>query len=536
MSVVISSTPRNKSLSATRWDLRYCLKACLLWLGFCAAVGAGVSVRRWVWNSSSDIRFHFDINNGFRWGLSVNQNEQIDFTRPPTWGEFFSSYRDLYAREEQSPSRNPHLDYGPFRLLIMGLWVKSILAVDPRAGGWISRDANSLMWFNTLCALGGALGVYFLLRLWLRRSAANNPLHPPRWIDARAVLAALCLWFNPAILVDAHMWPQWDVWCVPFFIWSVYAGSLGAWFTAGVLIALGAMLKGQLLIASPVLLIWAAFSCGWKGWESVLLIVLGTLTAGVIVGCIWLIPDAHAWRWVGTFILAVIAVGLLMSRTLRRGWVYYVATVLCLGIILGCWIFHGSLDWLYCSFLNSTDNAGGLVASAINFPAILKFRYGWQLDDIVFSLPTHLFGLHDGFSIKWLLRDVYFVLLALCGIAAALQTYRRSPRVLVAFVAAWVLMYAVLPQMRERYLLWGAAFSAIGVGIDLELAILFLFTTAIATMSIYLPISRGGPVADVLNKMVPDLGWVTLLVGLMYFYQAWKRDQIYVRIVSAEHI
>lgn len=512
---------------ATRWDLRYCIWAAIWWLLFCAILGGGVSIRRWAWNSSRDIRFHFDINNGFRWGLSVNTDAEIDNRRAPTWAEFFQGYREQYARENTSPTRWPQLDYSPFRLLIMGLWVKSILAVDPQAGGWIDRDVNPLMWFNTMCALVAAVGVFFLLRLWFNRRAAANPLAPPRRINLRAGAAAVALWFNPAILLDAHVWPQWDVWCVPFYIWAMYAGSVGQWFWAGVLVALGAMLKGQILIIAPVLLIWAALGCKWKGWISVLLAALGALTAGVIIGSIWLIPDAHAWMWVGPSMLIAAAIGLLANRWLRRYWLYFISAVICVGMIVGCWRFGGSTDWLSCSFLNSADNLNVMSPDALNLPAILQTRYGWSIDDIAVSLPTHWLSLNEGITIKWLLRDIYIVMLVLCGVAAALQTYRKSPRVLIALAAPAVIMYAILPQMRERYLLWGAAFMAVGVGIDLELALLFLLTTALASMNIFAHLVKGRPIDDIFNGMTPDLGWVMMLVALIYFYEMWKRDTRY---------
>jgi hypothetical protein len=485
-----------------------------------------VALRRWTWNHTQDVRFHFDINNGFRWGLSVNKDEQFDVTQPPTWSDFFAGYRKIYAREEEKPTHYPQLDYSPFRLLIMGLWVKSVLAIDPLASGWIDRDANPLMWFNTICAFTAAVGVYFLVRLWLKRWAKRSPLDPPRHIETRAVAAALCMWFNPAILIDAHIWPQWDVWCVPFYVWAMYAGSVGTWFIAGALIALGAMLKGQILIAAPVILIWAAFCCGWNGWKSIWLAALGALTTGVIIGSIWLIPDAHAWAWVGLSMLIIIAIGLVAVRWLRYRWVYFVSAVICAGMIFGCWRFGGSTDWLACSFTNSTENQIQMSPGGINLPALLQARWGWEMDDIAFSLPTHFLHLNEGVSIRWTLRGIYIALLIGCGIAAAVQSYRKSPRVIIALVAPWVIMYAILPQMRERYLLWGASLTAVGVGIDLELTILFLLTMAMGSMSILCRLEKGKPLETLLDGLVPDMGWVTVMLALAYFYQAWKKDKV----------
>lgn len=562
---------------ATRWDLRYCLKAAGVWLLLCAVFGAGISVRRWAWTHSEDIRFRFDINNGFRWGLAVNQDAQTDYTRAPTWSEFFTGYRNLYAREMANASNGIRLDYSPFRLLIMSLWVKSILAVDPSAAGWIDRDVSPLLWFNTFCAFAAAFGAFFVVRLWLQRLSARQPRHPPRFINTRAFLAATCLWLNPAVLIDAHVWPQWDIWCVPFYIWAIYASSVGAWFWAGVLIAFGAMFKGQILLVAPALLIWAAFSNGWwtglrnaaialliwaalgvdwqinmryvvpairygvpavlliatllfgwwRGMLKIILAVLGLATAGALVGCIWLLPDAPAWAWVGSSMAAAIVVGLILIRPLRCCWFYYASAVFTIGIVIGCWHFQGSLDWLYFSFVNPTNIYPSLNINTVNLAMILAERYGWQYSDILFTVPTHWFGLDEGVSINLALRGLFTITLILCGLAAAVQARRQSPRTLIALAAPWVLMYAILPQMHERYLLWGAAVTSLGVGINLELTFLFLLTTWIACANILWRISNNGPLADLLRGMLPDIAWVTVLLALIYLYQAWKRDPQY---------
>ena len=40
---------------------------------------------------------------------------------------------------------------------------------------------------------------------------------------------------NPAVLIDGHAWPQWDVWPVPFVVFALLAASCGRWLVAGML-------------------------------------------------------------------------------------------------------------------------------------------------------------------------------------------------------------------------------------------------------------------------------------------------------------
>ncbi|HEY1686667.1 MAG TPA: hypothetical protein VGG19_18030 [Tepidisphaeraceae bacterium] len=519
MTAITPPLSLSRTRVTTQWNLRYVLRCATIWLCFCGFLAAGVAVRRWVWVHSTDIRFKGDIDNGFHRGLQVNQSQQTDFTRAPTWKEFFAGYHAIYQQEKDHPSGWMKFDYSPMRLLVMSVWVHGILASDPGAAGWVDRDVSPLLWFNTICALISAIGVYLLVRQWMLRRAAAHPENPPRAITLRAWAAALCLWFNPAVLLDAHVWPQWDIWCVPFFIWAIFAGSSGGWFWTGVLIALGAMFKGQILIVAPAILVWCIFV---GGIFQTALMILGMLTVGVLIGSIWLLPTGTAWAALVVFVTLAALIGLLLSKRLRNKWVYYMAALLCVGLILGAWYFNGSLVWLHTSFDGAADNFRVLRLDAITFAGTLAYRWGWQIDDPVFTWHTHVV------TMNYLLRGIYIGLMLLCGIAAALQTRRRDPRVLVALIAPWILMFALLPQMHERYLMWGAAVAAIGVGINLELTILFLITTAIACASILVPIYHVGPLAQFIDHLDPDIGWVVLFLALAYFYQGWKRDRAFV--------
>jgi hypothetical protein len=286
------------------------------------------------------------------------------------------------------------------------------------------------------------------------------------------------------------------------------------------------MLKGQILIVAPALIVWGLLSGGVR---QVALAILGLLTIGVLVGSIWLLPTNSAWALVTIFVVLFTLIGPLLSRGLRSFWIYYLAALLCVGILVSSWYFGGSWLWLQTSFAGAAENFRTMHIDAINFAGTLAERWGWQIDDPVFTVGTHIV------TMNFFLRGLYILLMLLCGVAAAFQNCRRSPRVLIALIAPWILMYALLPQMHERYLMWGASLAAIGVGLNLELAILFLLTVSIACASILVAIYHGYG-AQFIDRLDPDIGWVVLLVALAYFYQAWKRDRIYVSIVRAEHI
>jgi hypothetical protein len=58
------------------------------------------------------------------------------------------------------------------------------------------------------------------------------------------------------MILDAHGWPQWDVWIVPFYLLTALAASTKRWFWCGCLLAAGAMLKGQLLFVASFFVLW----------------------------------------------------------------------------------------------------------------------------------------------------------------------------------------------------------------------------------------------------------------------------------------
>ncbi|MGA2581935.1 MAG: hypothetical protein ABSG31_01555 [Tepidisphaeraceae bacterium] len=73
---------------------------------------------------------------------------------------------------------------------------------------------------------------------------------------ACGLVAGMFVWFNPPTMINTHVWPQWDAWILPFIVAMVLLGSLEWWTAAGIAMAIGMMLKAQLLIGAPILILW----------------------------------------------------------------------------------------------------------------------------------------------------------------------------------------------------------------------------------------------------------------------------------------
>jgi len=72
---------------------------------------------------------------------------------------------------------------------------------------------------------------------------------------------------------------------------------------------------------------------------------------------------------------------------------------------------------------------------------------------------------------------VYVGMLILSAYAMAYHARQRSPEVLLAMALPWLLMFALLGQMHERYLLWGAVMSAAAAILRPSLFLLYAILT-----------------------------------------------------------
>ena len=234
----------------------------VLALAAVAVAVAGLGLRHLAWAQTEPIRFVQDINNAFRQG-----------TRTLATG-YVERYDDN-ATEPSLPFTPMSLDYGPGRLAVATLWTRWVrqhvsapsVGPDPMADQWtveFYRRARDLGLTEQLCRplltlnlTGEALSAAAVFGL-VRRFSSEGGTRPAR-AAVLGLVAAAFFWLDPAVIWNAHCWPQWDSWLLPFVLWAAVAASAEWWFTAGVLIAGGAMFKGQTLFAALWFVLWPVF-------------------------------------------------------------------------------------------------------------------------------------------------------------------------------------------------------------------------------------------------------------------------------------
>src|SRR4029079_9596621 len=148
------------------------------------------------------------------------------------------------------------------------------------------------------CELLSAVAIFFLVRFCLQRqsratqSALLSSLSVQRRASICGFAAASVAWLEPSMILNAHGWPQWDVWILPFYLFAALAALKNRWFWCGCLLALGAMFKGQLLFVAPLFLIWPLWQ---KRWMNALRALSGLVAIAALIVSPWLLRTPGAW-------------------------------------------------------------------------------------------------------------------------------------------------------------------------------------------------------------------------------------------------
>jgi hypothetical protein len=250
------------------------------------------------------------------------------------------------------------------------------------------------------------------------------------------------------------------------------------WFACGCLLAAGSMFKGQLLLVAPFFLLWPLLQ---KQWIPTLRMLAGfTATAALIVSP-WLLRSSVAWIAMGAVTALSTFLVLRYKLPYRTAW---------LAGIVGCAIFiigafaGGSFAWLEIGFIYGSEHYPYLFISSCYNLASLLSDHGWSLKDSI--LAVHLGPVHLQLTLQWALRLLYLGTLVLCAGGAARHLRNRDSRVLVAIAMPWLLMFALLGQMHERYLMWGAVVSAVALGVSVRLSIVhFIISVASTAMIVH---------------------------------------------------
>ena len=487
----------------------------------------GVQLRRWTGQNTRHVRYQHDIVNAFYWGqetLKEAHRLSPGDAAANSWTALFRGYLALYDRvKEEAYNDDYGLDYPPLRLLTMAIWSKEVRDGFPWVDNEHPKLVNPLLKINLVCELVSAAAIFFLVRLCVERSVHAHSTWPT-WLSREhrasicGLAAASAAWLEPSMILDAHGWPQWDAWILPFYLFAALLALKNRWFWCGCLLALGAMFKGQLLFVVPFFVLWPLWQ---KRWVSVLRLLAGfTGTAALIVSP-WLLRTAGAW--VAFAAVAGASLLVVLRYKLPHKGVWLAGILGCATFIIGGFT-SGSFAWFEIGFLYGTKHYPYLFISSCYNLASLLAAAGWSLQDDLLSV--HVRSVHFHLTLQWALRLFFLGAVALCARGAARQLRNRDPRVLIAITAPWLLMFALLGQMHERYLVWGAVVSAVALGVSVRLSIIhFIISAASTAMIVHVMLvdKKLDPTLraiDVLHGIRPYASVLVLVCVALYFWDA----------------
>lgn len=224
------------------------------------------------------------------------------------------------------------------------------------------------------------------------------------------------------------------------------------------------------------------------------------------MGGLWVLAMAMAWgavmwRWLAATherdaALASPWVGLAMALLCTLGcaavtprwWVRLAGLSVALALLLCVPMFDASTAWFRIGWAYGTHHWPWMVMGLTsNIPGILTRRFGFDnktdLLRTLFTIPAGSLWLwpREAFevSMKSLLASIYFVTLLLSALGGARHWNRRDPRFLIAATAPWLLMFTILGQVHERYLLFAAGSTAVLLAVHWRWALLSAFLSVI---------------------------------------------------------
>ncbi len=469
-------------MSPFHFSPRRLTAALLLALALAAAVAGGLKLRRWAWDASAEAHFKPDILNAHRWGRAANRVGYLNL------------YRNRVDRQRRKA--NLQLDYPPLRLLVMERWGGWTRKNFPQARKWEPSYAFNapLLRLNNAFELVASLSAFFLVALWTRRGVGNRAspggdrAPPSKRPSILGSLAALLVWFNPALIWVAHCWPQWDAWGAAVYLLAALCASLGLWLPVGLVIGVGALLKGQVLVVAAFFVLWPLFARNLGGAVRVL---LGVFLGLVLGGAPWFLGTFPKNRWVfhppaafwvaGVVLAAAMGLFLWKRRNPAVRPAPWLAGATILAFVSCVPLFDADLAWVKVGFLFGSGHFPVLrMGRTANLPALLEI---W-VPALQGQAPPLLR------SALWL---VYLTGLVIVARATARWAREPHPRILAAFAAPWLLSVALLPQMHERYLVYGAVATALAAVALRGFILLHLALTAVAVLGM-IPI-----------RLVPDL-------------------------------
>lgn len=450
----------------------------------------GKEVRKWTWQSTATVRYRADIENAFLWGQFSN----IVGVR--------NTYDELLKRHDGDYSHHFKLDYPPLRLLVAATWTSLLQKIAPGIREWRNEYVLTfpMLYLNYLMQLVTGVVLFITVRLWyLRHNGAGDSKErsESKWAALVGLTAAMLFLFNPAVILNSHGWPQWDSWLIAFFAGAVLFSSVNRWGLAGACIGVGCLLKGQILVAAPVLPLAALFQGQWRG---ALAFLLAWLSTALVLVLPWLLRDL----WALPYIFIAATVPTLMVLRLARSGARRLETACMTGmaafsiaVMSTVFLFETSMTWFHIGFSYGVSrNTSHLVIGPVpNLPELLQHLYNVQVGSRI-RLPGG-----SSLPVTTVLILVYISCLIYSAYRAARFQQSGDANFLIAVFAPWLFMFAFMPYMHERYLVYIAAFSASWVFLGVvPVAVHVLLVVLAASMMLHMMLlSNPGAAPDLLQ-------------------------------------
>src|SRR5262249_47331161 len=248
------------------------------------------------------------------------------------------------------------LDYPPLRLLVMAIWARQARSEFPGVDDGHPKLVNPLLKINLLCELLSAVAIFLLVRLCLQRYSRTTDSPPFRSLSLQqrasicGLAAASVAWLEPSMILNAHGWPQWDVWILPFYVFAALVALKNRWFWCGCLLALGAMFKGQLLFVAPFFVLWPLWQ---KRWMNALCVLAGLAATSALIVSPWLLRTPEAW----IAFAAVASVSLLLALRYKVSHkaTWFAGILGAAAFVIGA-VAGGTFGWFEIGFLYGTKH------------------------------------------------------------------------------------------------------------------------------------------------------------------------------------
>jgi len=567
----LRSRPRTLLVHAFTWLLLCAIAA--------AATDLGLRARERLWRETMPIRYTGDIDNGWNQGnatLELGVVKRFDELYASQLGKDVADYgldyppmrlwmmtqwtrwtKATFNAKGWQPSWEFNAPVLWANTIAHGL---SAILTFALIGLWVRRTSarvdDRFRWKATFAGVVPA--TVGALLFWFSPAVVWNGHAFPQWdlwmmpFFLGAVLAAsLNGWFiaGALVIVGAMFKGQMLLGAPLILLWPIFAGRWG----------------GALRVVMGAAFATAACAAPWLIRSPEAVAFLRDLVAAGAIVAPGLIYKRMKWLWPVLLLAACVVVGrhlfvfasgrlstlyplkiiastlsvfaasvMLLRYAPVRRLPHVFAGALAVGALLCIPLFKASPAWFFVGFEYGSRKYPVMgTLSASNLPTLLERRFGgWQPSG---PSGTILLPWPDGVVPKWLhlpawaqlppsiemktlLIFLFVIALIASAIACAIQDRRRDARVLAGVCSVWVWMFMLLPQMHNRYLIWGAATApllcAIGVGPALAGICISLACWSMMAVNQFEARRELYPMwLNVMQKMHVDMAWALLLLA-----------------------